>query len=54
MPHNANSAFAWVIEIIARHPEVPTPDTGVKSDSVEQFRSYLVQEEIDVKLGRAR
>ena len=30
-----------------------TSDTVLKSDSVEQFRFYLVQEEIDIKLGRA-
>jgi hypothetical protein len=29
-----------------------TPDTADKSDRVEQFRSYLVRKEIDVKLDR--
>ena len=28
-------------------------DTAVKSDSIGQFRSYLVREEIDVKLDGA-
>jgi hypothetical protein len=31
---------------------IRTMDTAVKSDSVEQFRSNVGQEEIDVKLDR--
>jgi hypothetical protein len=53
MLHSAHSAFAWVIEIFEWDNGIRTRDTAVKSDNVEHFRSYLVREEIDVKLDGA-
>jgi hypothetical protein len=41
------------VEMIGGGAGIWTSDAAVKSDSVEQFRSYLVQEEIDIKLDGA-